>query len=926
MRINHGDKMKITSKLILIILILLNVAFAQQRGIIMGRVVDAKTGENIIGANVLIEGTSIGAATDLEGKYVIRNIDEGIHTLIVSFISYAPTKIQNVTVEGDRISTINVSLQPDVIEVQEVVVTAKQDNSYESALLNLRKKSSAISDGISAEQIKRAPDATSADALKRITGISLVDNKFVFIRGTSERYSNAQLNNSILPSTEPDKKSFAFDLLPSNLMDNTIIIKSFTPDSPGDFSSGLVKINTVDFPSELTMQVNLSYSYSSTASLKTISTYQGGKTDWLGVDDGTRALPFSFPSKLTTQNYTSDKILVYAKSLNNIWSPNSTKTPLNNNFSISFGDGATILGQNFGFISAISYRSNYSYASLERNEYEASGETRFSYKGTQSRYSTLWGGLFNFNYKLPEHHILSFKNTYSHTSDDEVAQLNGIQFTDGNEQQNTALRFVSRSVYSGQFAGEHYFQPLNGLKINWQASFSSADRDEPDYRRVYYSRVAGSSDPFVITLGFQPNLKNGGRFYSSLNEKSIGGGIDFILPISEFRLKFGGLYDKKNRIFSSRLITVIVNAPGNGYTDYDLLYLPLDKVFSPENFRKNGFSIDEYHNGTNNYSAGQSISAGYLMFELPINLYDNELRIVGGARIERSNQTVNSRDLSDLNDIKIILKKTDVLPSLNFIYKLSENTNLRLAYSQTVNRPELRELAPFAYYDFGTQTSIRGNENLNRAFIKNYDFRFELFPGIGELVSVSFFYKSLTDAIEQVVISGSALGSERTFMNSKKAVNYGFELDARFSLSHISDYLSNFFINGNYSWIKSKVDVEATEITIGRKNRPLQGQSPYVINLGLSYIHPNYGTSVNLLYNRIGARIIEVATLYQEDVIEEPRDLIDLVITQPILSNLELKFTAKDLLHKNQVFKQGDKIARVNSKDSTVSLGLSYKL
>lgn len=918
--------MKFILILIFTILVFAAGVFGQQRGAITGRVVDSKTGEEIIGANVLIERTSIGAATDLEGKYFIRNVEPGNYTLVVSFISYASKKIQDVVVETDKVTIVNVSLKPDMIEMQEVVVTAKQDNSYESALLNLQKKSSSISDGISAEQIKRSPDATSADALKRVTGISLIDNKFIFIRGTSERYSNAQLNNTILPSTEPDKKSFAFDLVPSNLVDNMVIMKSFTPDVPGDFSGGLVKINTIDFPSKLTLRINLSYSYASATSLKSFSTYQGAKTGWLGIDDGTRALPSSFPSKLATQNYSSDEILGFAKSLNNTWSPKSIKAPMNSNFSISFGDGATILGQNFGFITALSYRSNYNSASIERNEYEASGEQRFNYKGTQSTYSTLWGGLFNFSYKISDHHKLSIKNTYSHTSDDEVAQLNGIQFTDGNEQQITALRFVSRSIYSGQFVGEHYFPSLNGLKMEWHASFSNADRNEPDYRRTYYSREAGSSDPFAITLGFQPNLKNGGRFYSTLNEKSQGGMIDFTLPLSDFKLKFGGLYDIKNRDFSSRLITVIVNAPGNGYTDYDLLYLPLDKVFAPENFRKNGFSIDEYHNGTNNYSAGQPISAGYLMFELPVNIFERELRIVGGARIENSAQTVNSMDLSEQNEIRIRLKKADILPSFNIIYKLSEVTNLRLAYSQTVNRPELRELAPFAYYDFGTQTSIRGNENLNRALIRNYDFRFEMFPGIGELISASLFYKNLTDAIEQVVISGSALGSERTFMNSKKAVNYGFELDLRFSLSHISEHLSNFFINGNYSWIKSNVDVEATEITIARRNRPLQGQSPYVINVGLNYIHPNFGTSVSLLYNRIGSRIIEVATLYEEDVIEEPRDLIDLVITQPIFSNFELKLTVKDLLHNNQVFKQGNKRARVNSKDSTVSLGLSYKL
>jgi TonB-dependent receptor len=917
--------MKNTILLLVTVLAFNILLFSQERGTITGRIVDAKTGEEIIGANVILEGTTLGAATDLDGKYIIANVPAGIYNLNISYLSYSKTKITNVEVTAGKTTTVNSALSPEAISVGEIVVTDKRDNSYESALLNQQKKSISISDGISAEQIKRSTDAASSDALRRVTGISLVDNKFIYVRGTSERYSNALMNNTSLPGTEPDKKSFAFDLIPTNLLENTVIVKSFTPDVPGDFSGGLVKLNTIDFPNKLTVRVSYSSSYNNNTSLKSFKTYSGGKNDWLGIDDGTRNLPLNFPASLAN-GLTTQQINEFAKTLNNTWAPTTDKAPINNNFSLSIGDGATLIGQDFGFITSISYKNNFNTSEIERNEYEANGEKRFGYKGTQSTHSVLWGGLFNLSYKLNNLHKLSFKNTYTHTSDDEVAELLGAQYSDaGSEQMQTALRFVSRSVLSSQVMGEHSLPMLNNLKVEWHASFAEAERDEPDYRRVSYSRTIGSDEPFAALLGFQANLKNGGRFFSDMYEKSRSGKIDFSMPLASLKIKFGALYEDKSRNFNSRLIGVIVNAPGNGFTDFSLLYQPLDKIFSHENFRKNGFSLSEYVNGSNNYKANQEVSAVYFMAEMPTDLLGNDFILIGGGRLENSNQQVNSLDLSGQKEVNITLHKADLLPSLNLIYKLNEATNLRLAYSQTVNRPELRELAPFAYFDFSTQTSIRGNKNLNRAIIRNYDFRYEVYPTIGELLSASLFYKSITDAIEQVVVTGSALGSERTFLNSDKAVNYGFEVEARFSLHHITDFLSDFSINGNYAWIKSDVTVKGSETTIARRNRPLQGQSPYVLNLGLTYLNPDFGTLVTLLYNRIGNRITEVATAYEEDVIEQSRDLIDITITQPITENLEMKFAAKDLLGKNQIFTQGDKIARVNGKNSAISLGVSLK-
>lgn len=912
--------------LIIVFLFSLSNLLGQNKGGLIGLVLDKESGEPIIGANVLLENTSIGAATDLEGKFKIENVTPGKYNVVISYISYSKLIIQDVEIKSGENKEIKVALTPEAISVDEVVVIDKLDQSYENALLNQRKKSLAISDGLSAEQIKRSNDASTSDALKRIPGVTLLDNKFIFVRGTSERYSNAKLNNTSLSSTEPEKKSFTFDLLPTNLLSNTIVVKSFTPEIAGDFAGGTVLINTIDFPDKLKINLNYSSSYNTNTTFKNFSTYDGGANFW-GFDNGTRSLPASFPSNLGTASLTRNEINDLAKSLKNVWMPQSKKAPLNNSFSLSVGDGTTLIGQNFGFVAAFSFRNTYKNSEIKRNEYEASGEPRFEFKGNQSTYSTMMGGLLNLSYKLSDYHKFSIKNTYTRTSDDEVSELVGAQYTDaGKEQIQTALRFTERDVFSSQFQAEHVFPDFNNYKLEWKIFYSESNRNEPDYRRVLYGRDIGTNDPFAAILGFQPNLKNGGRFYSNLFDKARGATVDLTLPTSYAKYKFGALYEEKKRDFTSRLISVIINASGNGFTDFSLLYLPLNEIFAPENFRRNGFSIGEYQNGSNNYAAKQDVFSTYGMIEIPFYLFGQDFNFIGGARFENSLQEINSFDLSGQIPLNNVLKKTDILPSLNLIYRINQNTNLRLSYSQTVNRPELRELASFAYFDFATQTSVRGNPDLQRALIRNYDLRLEIFPGLGELLSASLFYKSITDAIEKVVVTGSALGSERTFTNSDRARIYGFELEGRFTLGFLGSYFNNFSFNGNYSWIKSLVDVKGTETTIPRQDRPLQGQSPYVINFGLYFTEPSLGTSIGILYNKIGERIIEVATAYEEDVTEQPRDLIDFVISQPFLDSFEIKLGIKDILAKEQVYTQGNKRSRINSSNTGISLGISYKI
>ncbi|MEX0736745.1 MAG: TonB-dependent receptor [Bacteroidota bacterium] len=888
---------------------------------IVGSVIDSETGEAIVGANVVLQGTTKGAATDIDGKFTISGVEPGTYTLVVSVISYAKKRLTDLVVESGKTVRIDVVMRSETIQLDVVEISAKAELGYEGALLTRQKRAASISDGISAEQIKRTPDATSSDALRRVTGISVVDNKFIFVRGTSERYSTARLNGASLASTEPDKKSFAFDLFPSNLIDNMIISKTFTPDVPGDFSGGLVDLTTIDFPNNLTVRLSVTPSYNTQTTGKTFHTYAGSSTDVLGYDNGTRQVPEGLPSNLNAQNFSESELEQFGKLFNNVWAPGTKSAPFNGSYSLSIGDGETILGKNFGLVASLSYRNSFSTVDIVRNDYELAGP-KFEFRGNQSTFSVLWGGLINVSYKVNDNHKLSIKNLYNRSADDDVALLSGIDHLGFFDMKTTILRYVSRSVHSGTFSGEHYFKELGGVQFNWNASLSNATREEPDYRRTSYVRDVGTDDPYRILINSQPDPKNGGRFYSELNDRSKSLAGDVTLPLSDVRIKFGGLLERKDRDFAARVLGYIATFR----TDFSLYYLPLDKVFAPENIHSRGFKISEYTSGSNRYDAAQNLSAGYLMTDAPFSVLGEKFRFVGGVRVENSMQELHSMNFAGTLPVSSVLDITDVLPSVNLTYIAGENTNFRAAFSRTVNRPEFRELAPFAYYDFTTGTTIYGNPNLQRALIQNYDLRFETFPQPGEILSVSLFYKNFEDAIEQVVVPGNALGAERTFANAKSARNYGVEFEVRKTLGFIADLLSDFSVTANYTRVRSNVDISGSALGYARSNRPLQGQSPYSVNAGLNYLNPASGTGITVSYNKNGARIIEVATIYDEDVVEESRDLVDLTVTQNIFGNFELKLSAKDVLGQEQIFSQGDKLARLNSRASSYSLGLSMKL
>lgn len=891
-------------------------------GSLIGKISDEKTGDDLIGANVFIVNTKLGASTDIDGKFQIKKVPEGPYDVRISFLGYETKLVSGVVVAVGEQTVLNISLNEDQgIQQQEVVVSASAIKSGEGAILAERKKAASIGDGISSEQMKKAPDATSSDALKRVPGVTIVDNKFVFVRGTSERYSNTTLNGTTVSGTEPDKKSFSFDMFPSNLLENIMIAKTFTPDVPGDFSGGNVQLSTIEFPEMLNIKATVSGGYNTETTFKPFTTYAGGATDYLGIDDGTRDMPGGLPADFTKTNLSVAETKSYAGLFKNNWSPKQRNAPMNGSMELSIGNVFNVTDESqIGFIGALTYKNSYTYSVIDRNDYQANGP-KFEYKGSRSAYSVLWGGLMNVTYKFDPFHKISSKNVFNKSADDEVVALIGVDYDGPNNKQTNAFRFNERSVFSSQIIGEHVFIDLNGSQVQWRMSNSESRREEPDYRRVtYYQDATDPSQPYRALIDYQAQTRSGGRFYSNLKDIVRNYAFDLTVPVDQMKVKLGALYEDKDRSFNSRLIAF--TAPF-GMFDYSILEYGIDSLFSANNVKQDGFRLSEYSNGSNNYTAGNIATSTYAMVDVPFSVLEQNFRFIGGARYENYGQTIQSLGL-DGTPLKENPANVDILPSLNLTYLLNENTNIRVAFSQTVNRPELRELAPFAYYDFNTQTSIYGNPKLKRALIKNYDIRVEVFPYPGEIISFSFFSKNMADAIEQVVVPGSALGADRTYDNASSAVNSGYELEFRTSMGHLTDYLSSFALTGNYTQVRSKVNV-LSGVGIQKRDRPLQGQSPYMINLGIMYALPEFGINSSLMFNKFGERISEVATLYDEDVRELPRNVLDFTLTKTITNALESKFSVRDIFSEAQVFMQGDKVSRKNTMGTTYSLGFSYK-
>lgn len=940
--------------LFLSISVLLGFTSIAQTASLSGKIQDAKTNEVLFGVKVILTGTGKGAISDGEGNFSIKGLAAGKYTLEVRYETYNNLILQDINVKEGENLTINVPLEKAVLELGTVTVTAKVNKESTSELLRLQRNSATVVDGINSETFKKTPDSKASDVFKRISGASVQDNKFVVIRGLNDRYNFGLINGAPLPSSESDRKAFSFDIFPSNMLDNLIISKTATPDLPGEFAGGVIDISTSEPKDKDFQSVQIGGSYNTISTFRNFETYDGSKTDFLGFGQGARSMPNELPGTSEYASLGKDQKAENAKLLTPSWTTNGrTAMP---NLSLQYSLGRTYkIGEtkSFGFVAAYSYQNNNSIYSQVRREFEeqAAGVVKkMELNDTVYNNSVLNAGMLNFKFSINPKSNIYFKNMYSVSSDDKVNVRKGVRELDNDPKQferSTNFWYTQNNLYTSQLYGKHEFEKT---KFNWNLGFSNVSRQIPNLRRIVYRKYAATEDDSTeqYTAVIQQNgtiaTAAGNMFWSNSSEQIYSAKYDFSRQLNfgifKNELKVGAMHAFRNRDFTSRNFGFSQYKPNGSSFNSQLLLLPEDQIFSAQNLGllengQGGFKLDEATNVDDNYQASSFLNAGFLMLDSKIA---EKIRLVGGARLESYNQVFNYIEFGSNQDRRIDTLVIDVLPSVNLIYTLNKKMNLRGSFYQTVSRPEFRELAPFTFYNFVIDNIISGSPNLQRAKISNADLRYEFFPGAGQIISVSGFYKKFNNPIELINRTGTSGAPELYYTNVKGATSYGIEAEYRMNLGFLkskdsASFLKQITLYTNASLIRSKVDLEG--ISGSEADRPLQGQSPYIVNAGIFYTNKKGDLSVSASYNVVGQRIYIVGNIQEPSVWENGRNVIDFQIAKTFKEKFELKLNVKDLLAQELVFFQdlnGNKKYDLGTDNAwqevqfgqTISLSLKY--
>ena len=934
------------------------VAQSARTGSITGNVVDSETGETLIGANVVLEGTIVGATTDLDGEYTIRPVEPGTYHLVFSYIGYTSVTVTDVVVTEGEATIVDLSLTPGAIGLEEVVVAARALENTDASLLKQRQKAAAVSDAISAEAIGRSGSSTAADAMEKVTGVSVVGGKYVYVRGLGDRYMNTQLNGATLPSADPDRNSVPLDLFPANLLDNIVTSKTFTPDKPGSFSGGSVNIGTKAFPDDFTVSFSSSISYKGNIRPGSdFLSYEDGSAGWLGNNGGTHTLPevFNNPNldipnigNAFTDAAAAQELDQLSRAFNGVMAPARLSAPINQSYSFSLGNQLPVFGRPLGVIASLSYSRNvreYENGSTARYTLTSSSAEElnndFLFTDQRGTDEVLWGTLVNASYKPHPKHELGF-NYMNNRSGESTARYQYGAFPRDLESdavyETRTLQYVSREMDSYQTRGKHVLFGDSGLKIEWTGSVTNTLQDEPDLRFFTndYLPEEGDETYYSISPAIYPVPT---RYFRTMEEDLQSGALDASLPFRQWRglsaqVKAGGSFERKTRAFRERRFEFRqdkVRYDGDP-VGFFAEHTGLSEEASTARFFRFGNYILDVTQPSSSYDGDQDIAAGYLMLDIPLT---RRLRAVGGLRVETTDMVVTSAD--SLLDQGVI-DTQDVLPSMNLVYEIRDNMNVRLAQGRTLARPNFREIAPYASFSFIGDYIYLGNPELERSLIDNYDIRWEWFTRPGEILAVSGFYKYFRNPIERAIDPRAAASSPNVkFQNTDHAAVYGVEIEARKNLDQLAGFLRFVQAGANISFVRSRVAIEPSELELIRAlrpdaadTRPLQGQSPYVVNLDLTYDNPEIGATASAYYNVFGRRLDRVAAGGTPNIFERPRHIVDLTVKKDLWFNFSIKGSAKNLLNQKTVFahtyQSHDFIAESYSFGRSFSLGLSYAL
>lgn len=889
-------------------LLFLALALTINAKTIKGTVIDDITNEPLIGATVEVEGTATGTATDFDGSFEIECNDGS--RLVFKYVAYE-------TVVMPASDGMTARLRPSQQALSEVTVTAQSRRDVDAALLRQWKASMTVNSGVSAQQISRTQDRDASEVMRRVPGISIIDDKFVMVRGLAQRYNNVWINGSAVPSSEADSRAFSFDIIPASQLDNITIVKAPAPEYPADFCGGFILVNTKNIPEKNAFSITLGGNINEKTHFRNFSSAKGSATDFLGFDNGFRNFNGGMDGVL---NKSANGVSLSGNGFNNDWLI-SQSTPVSD-LSIStnlnrfhrFDNGSK-----FGLLAAVNYNlSHRTLLNMENSlfgaydvENDCENYLRRSVDNQFTQNARL-GAMLNLVWLSADgSHKVELKNIFNQLGKDRYTYRKGIS-AQSDPEIRAEYFYSSRSTYNGQLAGTHR---LGDNNFDWAAGYSYADRNMPDRRRYLLSDDEKDGRYSLLTGNDVT------REYTLLKEHIASAAVNYNRTFSgkiSPTLKAGAYAEYRTRDYRTRSFIYAWN-PSQNNLPADFRYFDIPTLLSNEAYYgDDGLYLIEEVKWRNNYSGNNTLAAAYASVNIPLGKVD----LYAGLRFEHSRMELisNTRDY-ERSETSNFYDTNDFFPSLNVAYRLTDQHQMRMAYGRTINRQEFREVSSSVYYDFDLAGNVQGNPDLEACRIDNVDLRYEWYPSDNEIVSVALFGKFFNKPIEWTYTVAGGTDLVYSYKNADNAYSFGLELDVRKNLAFIGAPWLSLIFNG--ALIKSHVEFAADDLD---HSRPMQGQSPYLINTGLFYTHPDGNFNASLLYNRIGKRIIGVGRSmgHADDAVripdsyEMPRNTLDFSLSQRFAKHFEVKLSIKDILGEKVMYKQfedGVKLADGTVKD-----------
>ncbi len=896
-------------------------------GLLRVQVISAETGKPVKDVQVFLSGLKEKFRTDEQGM-LSATVPVGQYSVSLLHSAYSSQTQDEVKIENEHKTNLNFKLTPAGVELAEFVVLEPHLAGTIASVMEEQRTATSVATVMGAEQFSRAGDSDVAVALRRASGLTLVGGQFIFIRGLGERYSTTLVNGAAVPSPDPTRRVVPLDLFPTNILESVMVQKTYSPDRQGEFAGGTVELRTRGIPDSFFFNLNLQTGINDRTTFQNGLDYKGSGTDFTGYDDGARAMPNELADAVKQGNLqpasvfnpngaTPERLESLGEGLSDVWDVNKQKKGPDRGFQASMGDSFTFGDFRWGYIAAGAWKQEFRKQNEINREFQSEKLVKAQDLNVQRSLSEVHiTGYAATELEYKDTHKLFARTMFLRQSIDEARISQGFTDAETTDVRKTKLRFFSNQLLMNQFGGEHRFDRLKDFSINWLYTDSTANRDEPKTRDYRYD-VSQQTGEYIFSQRVDSNVIT----YADLVDKDRSWRVDGKLPLQlapQHKVTFSGGFitqEKNRQAGAQRFSFYRFGRDASNPQVYS--QSSLENILNPQYIGPNGYQLRDVTRKSDQYNATQNLLMYYSKVDL---LSYDKINITGGLRWEDNDQRVHTTTTGNI-PTTAVLNRVDMLPSVVATAFLTDKQQLRAGFSQTISRPDFRELAAAPFLDMNTNQETIGNPFLKQTAITNWDVRWEYYLSPTENVFAGFFWKDLKNPIELITLAGNV--GLNTYQNIDKAKVYGFEVEFLKKLDFVHPLLQNFYFGGNYTWSLSNAKLNAQNLQAQTTNdRPLQGHSQHIVNFQLGYDNPKWKTQATLLYNVASERIMAAGVLKAPDKYEQPFHQLDFVVSQNLYKGLSTQITMQNLLDDDVLVLQGDEIARQFRRGRVFSLNV----